>query len=316
MPSKYTLEPEAQKLVDDTSKPPFLFQLGPEKGNRLFDEIQAAPIDKAEVEFDDFEVPGASSGKVPVRIMRPPGAKGPLPVILYIHGGGWVFCNAHTHDRLIRELTVGTGAAVVFPSYSLSPSAKYPTAIEQNYAVLQWIAADGIKHGLDGTRIAVMGDSVGGNMAAVAALMAKQRNGPRLVRQVLAYPVTDARFDTGSYEEFAVDHLLRRDGMQWFWDQYTTDPAQRAEITASPLRATLEQLRGLPPALVITAEVDVLRDEGEAYANKLRGAGVPVQAARFQGTVHDFLVVNPLAGSQATRGAIALAIAYLRDGFK
>ena len=313
MAATHVLEPEAQTLVADTKNPPFIFQLGPEKGNKLFDEIQSAPVDKVDVDIEDADVPGGPTGTVPVRIMRPKGATGPLPALLYIHGGGWVFCNTHTHDRLIRELTAGAGVALVFPSYALSPAAKYPTAIEQNYAVLEWIAKSAAPQRFDSSRIAVMGDSVGGNMAAAAAIMAKQRGGPKLACQLLAYPVTDANFDTASYKEFAIDHLLRRDGMQWFWDQYTTDPKQRAEITASPLRATVEQLKGLPPALVITAEVDVLRDEGEAYANQLRSAGVPVRAARFQGTVHDFIVVNALSPSQATRGAIQLAIAYLLE---
>jgi acetyl esterase len=223
-----------------------------------------------------------------------------------------VFGNAHTHDRLVRELAVGTGAAVVFPEYALSPEARYPVAIEQNYAVARWIVTDGAAKGLDSTRLAVAGDSVGGNMAAALTLLAKQRGDLALLAQVLFYPVTDASFDTGSYHQFAEGYFLRRDGMQWFWDQYTTDPDQRAEITASPLRATLEQLRDLPPALVITGEADVLRDEGEAYANKLRQAGVPVTAVRFQGIIHDFVMLNALANTHAARAAIAQAVATLR----
>jgi acetyl esterase len=231
--------------------------------------------------------------------------------VVYIHGAGWVFGNAHTHDRLIRELAARGEVAVVFPNYSLSPEAKYPTAIEQSYAVVKWVAEHGREHGLDASRLTVAGDSVGGNMAIAVTLLAKQRGGPSIQRQLLFYPVTDAAFETGSYREFATEHFLRRDAMMWFWDQYTTDPQQRAEITASPLRATTEQLRGLPPALVITAEADVLRDEGEAYAAKLREAGVRVTAARFQGIIHDFVMLNALANTAATRGAMALAIAWL-----
>ena len=181
-----------------------------------------------------------------------------------------MFGNAHTHDRLIRELAVGANAAVVFPNYSLSPEAKYPTAIEESYAVAAWVAQHGAEQDLDPTRIAIAGDSVGGNMTAALTLLAKQRGDVSFVQQVLFYPVTDASFDTESYHQFAEGYFLRRDAMQWFWDQYTTDPAQRAEITASPLRASLDELAGLPPALVITGEADVLRDEGEAYAAKLR----------------------------------------------
>jgi acetyl esterase len=237
-------------------------------------------------------------------------------VILYIHGAGWVFGNAHTHDRLIRELAVRSGAAVVFPNYSLSPEAKYPTAIEEIYAVLQWIADGGKDFGLDSDHLAVAGDSVGGNMTAAITLMAKERRGPAIGRQLLFYPVTDASFDTESYRQFAEGFFLRRDGMQWFWDQYITEPEQRNEITASPLRATVEQLRGLPPALIITAEADVLRDEGEAYANKLREAGVEVTAVRYQGIIHDFVMLNALSDTAAAKSAIALASGWLKDGFQ
>lgn len=185
-------------------------------------------------------------------------------------------------------------------------------AIEQNYAVAQWIVQQGAAKGLDGSRLAVAGDSVGGNMTAALTLMAKERGGIQLVQQVLFYPVTDASFDTGSYHQFAEGYFLRRDGMRWFWDQYTTDEDQRAEITASPLRATTEQLTGLPPALIITAEADVLRDEGEAYAGKLRRAGVPVTAVRYQGVIHDFVMLNALRETHAAQAAITQAVTVLR----
>ena len=246
-------------------------------------------------------------------IFRPDGVEGPLPVILYIHGAGWVFGNNHTHDRLARELAAGVRAAVVFPDYSLSPEARYPTAVNENYAIAHWVLEHGAEHGLDASRIAVAGDSVGGNMAAALTLMAKQRGDLPLAGQVLFYPVTDAAFDTGSYQQFAEGYFLRRDAMQWFWDQYTTDEAERAEITASPLRATTEQLTGLPPALVITAEADVLRDEGEAYANKLRAAGVDVTALRYQGIIHDFVMLNALRGTNAAEAAITQAVGFLRE---
>jgi acetyl esterase/lipase len=238
---------------------------------------------------------------------------GPLPAILYIHGAGWVFGNAHTHDRLIRELAAGTGSAVVFPDYSLPPEARYPTALEESFAVGTWVAEHGAERGLDGTRIAVTGDSVGGNMSAALTLLAKERGGPKLSAQVLFYPVTDASFDTASYHEFAEGYFLRRDAMQWFWDQYTTTDAERAQITASPLRASTEQLAGLPPALVITGEADVLRDEGEAYAAKLRQASVAVTAVRYQGIIHDFVMLNALRGTKAAESAINQAIGFLRE---
>ena len=234
---------------------------------------------------------------------------------MYIHGAGWVFGNTQTHDRLIRELAVGAEAAVVFPNYRLSPEAKYPTAIEESYAVVKWVAECGMEHGMDPERLAVAGDSVGGNMTAAVTLLSRERGGPDIRLQLLFYPVTDAAFDTASYHQFAEGYHLRRDAMMWFWDQYTTNPGERNEITASPLRASTEQLKGLPPALVITAEADVLRDEGEAYANKLREAGVRVTAVRFQGAIHDFVMLNALAHTAAARGAIALATAWLREGF-
>ncbi|MDT0542920.1 MULTISPECIES: alpha/beta hydrolase [Streptomyces] len=306
-PVQPVLEPAAAAFAEATANPPYLFDLAPAEGRAAVDEVQSGEIDKPAVDEEWITVAGGPTGSVRVRIVKPAGSTGELPVIIYIHGAGWVFGNAHTHDRLVRELAVGANAAVVFPEYALSPEARYPVAIEQNYAVAQWVVREGGSKGLDGTRLAVAGDSVGGNMTAALTLMAKERGDVPLVQQVLFYPVTDASFDTGSYHQFATGYFLRRDGMQWFWDQYTTDEAQRAEITASPLRATTEQLTGLPPALVITAEADVLRDEGEAYANKLRQAGVPVTAVRVQGIIHDFVMVNAMRETHAAQVAIKLA---------
>ncbi|MFI7296396.1 alpha/beta hydrolase [Streptomyces sp. NPDC050121] len=306
------LEPAAAAFTEATANPPYLFDLGPAEGRKAVDEVQSGEIGKPEIAEEWVTVQGGPTGSVRARIVRPADAEGPLPVIIYIHGAGWVFGNAHTHDRLVRELAVGARAAVVFPEYGLSPEARYPVAIEQNYAVAQWVVQQGASKALDASRVAVAGDSVGGNMAAALTLMAKERGDVALAQQVLFYPVTDAAFDTPSYRRFAEGYFLRRDGMQWFWDQYTTDDNQRAEITASPLRATTDQLRGLPPALVITAEADVLRDEGEAYANKLRQAGVPVTAVRYQGIIHDFVMLNALRGTHAADAAINQAIATLR----
>ena len=314
MSTTVQLEPEARAFAEASANPPYLFQLDPEKGRSVVDGVQAEPISKAPVEIEDRMIDGGPSGQVSVRIVRPPDMPGRLPVIVYLHGAGWVFGNAHTHDRLIRELAVGAQAAVVFPDYSLSPEARYPTALEESYAALQWVTAGGYELGLDAARLAVAGDSVGGNMAAALTLLAKARGGPVIRQQLLFYPVTDATFDTESYHQFATGYFLRRDAMMWFWDQYTRTAQERDEITVSPLRATTEQLQGLPPALVITAEADVLRDEGEAYANKLRAAGVRVTAARFQGIIHDFVMLNALANTAAARGAIDLATAWLRRG--
>ena len=308
-----TLEPAAQAFADATSQPPFLFDLPPAEGRKAVDDVQSGPVSKPGVDIEDTTVDGGPTGQVPVRIMRPRGATGPLPVIFYIHGAGWVFGGTLTHDRLVRELSTGTGAAVVFPVYDLSPEAKYPTALEQSYSVLEWVAARGAEYGLDASRIAISGDSVGGNLSIATTIIAKQRGGPKIVAQALFYPVTDADFDSGSYHQFATGYFLQREGMQWFWDQYTTDPDQRAQITASPLRASLDQLAGLPPALVITAEADVLRDEGEAYAAKLRAAGVPVTATRYGGVIHDFMMLNPLRDMPPARRAIKEAQDFLAE---
>jgi acetyl esterase/lipase len=312
VPARPVLEPAAAAFAEATANPPYLFDLAPAEGRKAVDEVQSGDVAKPAVDEEWIDVPGGPTGSVRVRVVRPAGAAGTLPVVLYIHGAGWVFGNAHTHDRLVREIAVGVNAAVVFPEYDLSPEARYPVAIEQNYAVAQWIVEQGASKGLDGSRLAVAGDSVGGNMTAALTLMAKDRGDVPLVRQVLFYPVTDANFDTPSYHQFATGYFLRRDGMQWFWDQYTTSEAERAEITASPLRAGVEQLTGLPPALVVTGEADVLRDEGEAYADKLREAGVEVTSVRFQGIIHDFVMLDALRGTHAAEAAITMAIGTLR----
>jgi len=306
------LEPAAQAFADATAVPPFLFQLDLAEGRKAVDEVQTTDYPKPEIDEQWVTVPHGD-GTVKARIVRPAGSTGPLPVVLYIHGAGWVFGNAHTHDRLVRELAVGAGAAVVFPEYDLSPEARYPVALEQNYAVARWIVASGKDHDLDAERLAIAGDSVGGNMVAAVTLLAKERGDLQFRQQVLFYPVTDASFDTASYHEFAEGYFLQREGMKWFWDQYTTDESERNQITASPLRASLDQLSGLPTALVITGEADVLRDEGEAYASKLREAGVAVTAVRFGGIIHDFVMLDALRDTHAAQTAIALAITTLRN---
>ena len=309
---KIVLEPAAQDLADATAKPPFLYDLGPEGARKVLDDLQAAPIEKPPVEEEWITVP-AAVGDVRVRVVRPRGGRSTLPVVVYMHGGGWILGNAGTHDRLVRDLAVGARAAVAFVEYTPSPEARYPVAIEQGYATAQWIVREGAGRGLDSTRMAVAGESVGGNMTAALALMAKERGDVTFVQQSLYYPVTDAAMDTTSYERFATGYYLSRASMEWFWDAYAPDPAVRSEITASPNQATVEQVRGLPPALVFVDEADVLRDEGEAYAAKLRSAGVPVTTVRYDGTVHDFMLLNSLRDTYATRAAIAQATAFLRD---
>ena len=249
-------------------------------------------------------------------IVRPAGVKGILPVFMYFHGGGWVLGDYPTHERLIRDLVEGSGAVAVYVDYTPSPEAKYPTAINQAYAATQWVAEHGSEINVDGKRLAVAGNSVGGNMAAVVSLMAKDKGTPEIKYQVLLWPVTDANFDTGSYKQFAEGYFLTRNMMKWFWDNYTTDPRQRAEIYASPLRASVDQLKGLPPALVQTASADVLRDEGEAYARKLDQAGVAVTAVRYNGMIHDFGLLNVVGQVPAVRSAMLQASQELKQHLK
>lgn len=309
------LEPAAQELADATSQPPLLYELGVEGARKVLDDLQAAPIDKPAVD-DVWITVAADVGDVEVRIVKPAGATGPLPVILYVHGGGWILGNAGTHDRLVCELAVGVGAAVVFVEYTRSPEARYPVAIEQAYATAQWITRDGPTMGLDPMRLAVAGDSVGGNMAAALTILAKQRGDIRFVQQSLYYPVTDAGQDTASYQQFADGPFLTAKAMAWFWDAYLPDVDNRTEITASPLQASVDDLAGLPDAFVAVDENDVLRDEGEAYARKLTQAGVRTTSVRYNGTFHDFLMLNPLRQTAATSGALEQAVHVLRTALQ
>jgi acetyl esterase len=249
---------------------------------------------------------------VKLTIVRPAGAKGRTPAFMFFHGGGWVLGDYPTHERLVRDLVAGSGATAVFVNYTPSPEAGYGVAINEAYAATRWVAAHGAEIGVDGQRLAVAGNSVGGNMAAVVSLMAKDRGGPALRAQVLLWPVTDANFDTPSYKQYAEGHFLTRNMMQWFWDNYTRDSAARREIYASPLQASVQQLKGLPPVLIQTAEFDVLRDEGEAYGRKLDAAGVTVKSVRYNGMIHDFGLLNALADVPAVRGALDQAAGELK----
>ncbi|MDT0468146.1 alpha/beta hydrolase [Streptomyces gibsoniae] len=249
-------------------------------------------------------LPGGGGGhRIRVRILRPVGVDGPLPVVLFLHGLGWMLTDATEHEHLLADLALGAEAAVVVPEYDRAPEARYPVATEQVYAVARWITDRGADRRLDGDRIAVVGASAGANLAAALTLLAKERGGVRLVHQVLLCPVTDAAMDTDSYRDFAEGFFLGREAMRHFWDQYVPDPADRFRNTASPLRATDAELVGLPKALVVTAEADVLRDEGEGYAAKLRRAGVSVVSVRYHGTVHGFVLFDALRSSDASRAA-------------
>jgi acetyl esterase/lipase len=245
-------------------------------------------------------------------VVRPVGVMGTLPAFMFFPGGGWVLGDFSTHERLVRELVAGSGAAAVFVEYDRSPEAHYPVAINQAYAATSWVVAHGSEIGVDGGRLAVAGNCAGGNMAAVVALMAKDRGRPNIRCQVLMWPVLNAAFDTASYDQFGEAHFLTRSLMKWFWDSYTTDPRDRQEVYASPLQATNERLKGVAPAIIQTAEMDVLRDEAEAYARKLDHAGVDVVSTRYNGLIHECGLLNPLSEVPGVRSALLQASAELR----
>jgi acetyl esterase len=301
------LEPAARALADAlaAANGPPLYTLSPRDARAVLDRVQAGDVAMPPAEVEPHTIPGGPDGEISITVVRPVDSNGSLPAVVYTHGGGWILGNFATHQRLVRDLTAQAGAAFVFVNYTPSPEAHYPIAIEQVYATVNWVARYGAELGLDGSRLAVAGDGVGGTMTAAVTLLAKERGGPTIRSQALLYPVTNAGFDTDSYRQFADGPWLTRQAMQWFWDAYAPDVARRTEPTASPLLATVEQLGGLPPALVITDEADVLRDEGEAYGRKLRAAGVDVTAVRYEGVFHDFMMLNALAGTNANRRATA-----------
>ena len=308
-----SLEPAARELAISSSKPPLIFQLPPAQGREILNTAQDAPVLKYPAEVTTLLIDTGQWGGVNVHYVWPHNLTGIPNVIFYIHGAGWVFGNLHTHDKLVRELGARTNSVVVFPEYHLSPEAKYPTAIEQCYAILSALpdiaAHMGWSMNLD--TLTVAGDSVGGNMATVMTILAKQRRGPKIHKQLMYYPVTNAYFDTESYLQFAENYYLYRAGMMWFWDQYTTSEIERNQITASPLRASKEDLQGLPDAMIINGQADVLRDEGEAYAVKLRESGVDVTAIRFQAIIHDFVMLNSLDQTNATRAAMDVSTDWI-----
>jgi acetyl esterase len=314
--SPYVLEPKTQAFVDALSaqggKP--IYELSYGEARKALEDAQAGKVMTLPADVEDKVLPVGPTGEVSVRIYRPKGAKGPLPVVMYFHGGGWVLGGKHTHDRLLRDLVNGTHAAFVFVNYTPSPEAQFPVPIEQGYAATRYIAEHGKDFDLDTSRLAVAGDSVGGNMVAVVTQLAKERKGPVIRYQVLFYPVTDSSLSQESYEEFANGPWLTRAAMEWFWDAYAPNREDRRKTTAAPLSATPKQLEGLPPALVIVDENDVLRDEGEAYARTLMQAGVDVTAVRFLATHHDFVMLNALADTPASKAAIRLASEKLIAG--
>lgn len=292
------------KLNSENSKP--LYELLPQEARIVLDDLQSLYPTDIEADITDKTI-STLTGNIDIRIVRPVGNIEKLPAIVYIHGGGWILGGTKSHDTLIRKLAHCTKSVVIFPVYSRSPEAVYPTAVNECYSVLEYISKNPEEFNINENKIAVAGDSAGGNMATVLAMKAQKENGPKICFQALFYPVTDASMNTKSYSDFKDGPWLSKKAMEWFWDAYMPDKSLREDPLISPLKAEIDDLKGLPPALVITDENDVLRDEGEAYARKLNQAGVKVISARINGTIHDFMMLNALSNTQPTKGAFALA---------
>ena len=304
-----------QKLEAGGGKP--IEQLTPIEARKVLAGAQSGvKLTLPAADVSEKTIKGSDGGDIKLTIVRPAGATGTLPAFMFFHGGGWVLGDFPTHERFVRDLVAQSGAVAVFVNYTPSPEARYGVAINQAYAATKWVAEHGKEIKVDGSRLAVAGNSVGGNMATVVALMAKDKGGPKLRAEILFWPVVDANFDNASYKQFAEGHFLTRNMMKWFWDNYTTDAAKRKEITASPLMATVEQLKGLPPTLIQTAENDVLRDEGEAYGRKLDAAGVAVTSMRYNGMIHDFGLLNAISTVPAVRSSLEQAGEELKKHLK
>lgn len=313
MEQRVQLEKAAEKVARDSMKCPRIYQLPPKEGREVLERTQDSPVTMLPAKVEARMVMTRSWGRIVVYYVIPECVGSPADVIYYLHGAGWVFGSFHTHEKLVRELAARTGCIVVFPEYVRAPEAKFPVAVEQCYAVLSVIPRllSELGYSMNPNTLTVAGDSAGGNLAIAMTLLAKWRKGPYIHKQLLYYPVTNACFDTPSYCKFAEDYYLYRDGMIWFWDQYTSELKERSQLLVSPLRADRNQLSGLPQAMILNGEADVLRDEGEAYARKLRSAGVTVTAVRFQAIIHDFVMLNSLDQTQACRAAMDLSTEWI-----
>ena len=310
-----SLEPTTQQFLDELGAAgtfPLSHRSAASVRAALTD-LQSGPTGKPNANIEDMTFPVGPTGAVSVRIVRPKNTVGIIPVVMFFHGGGWVAGDVGTHDRLVREIAVAVHATVVFVEFGRAPEVQFPIAVEEAYAATAYVVNNAGSLNLDGTRLAVVGDGAGGNMAAAVAIMAKQRRGPKIVFQVLFYPPTAAHFEAGPYPDWRNGPWLTRQDMEWLWDVYLPSQGDRADVIATPLSATIDQLRGLPEALLITAELDVVRDEGESYARKLQEAYVRTTCTRYIGTVHDFVMLNALADTPAARGARAQAGAALRS---
>lgn len=313
----FVLERGTENFIEElkAKNSPPIYQLSPIEARAVLEQLQANPNRQSNVQIENRKIP-FSRGDYTIKIVRPKNNNSQiLPTVIFCHGAGWVMGSFNTHARLICDLTLGTQAAFVFVEYALSPEAKFPIPIEQAYNAMEYVIEHAKELKLDISTLSIVGDSVGGNMASVLTMLAKERNGPKIKQQVLFYPVTSSELNTPSYHIFADGPWLTKPAMEWFWNSYEPDHAARRNPLLSPLNARIEQLKGLPKALIITAENDVLRDEGEEYAHKLLQAGVNVTATRFLGTIHDFVMLNRLAETPAAIEAKALVCQFLLQGF-
>ncbi|SHN43354.1 alpha/beta hydrolase [Cryptosporangium aurantiacum] len=307
------LDPAVRDLIRASAHPPYLDEIGPVDGRRALEEAQGRAPDDPRVDAQFLVAPVGPSGLVGFWLFRPVEVAETPGVVVYLHGGKWMLGDAHTHARLVTDLVLFTGAAVVVPEYTRTPEARYPVAIEEVYSLVVWLAEAGSGLGVDVSRLAVAGDCAGATMAAAVTMVAKRRSGPPIRAQLLFYPLLDPRCDSASQAEFGSGYLLTRTALRRYWQQYCDDPRQLAEPTAAPGRASVDDLAGLPPALVVTAEADVTRDEAEAYAVRLREAGVDAAAVRYLGTVHDFVSLAALRHSPVSRAAIRQGAAFLEE---
>ncbi|CDY79109.1 FIG00453767: hypothetical protein [Caballeronia glathei] len=308
------IDPRVRSFLVEINKDssPFWELPQPKPQDILTDLQNQTPVDMSGVTTSERTIT-ANGRTVKLYIMKPEHIRGESGVLLFIHGGVWIVGNFANHRRLLRDLVVGSGQVGVFVEYTPLPQARFPTQLEESYAALTWVASHANEFGADGSRIAVVGNSVGGNMAAALPIMAKERKGPKIRYQALLIPATDASVDTDSYHAFGTGRFLARAFMQYGWDLYAPNPETRDNPYVSPLRASTEELAGLPPALVVTAENDPLRDEGEAYARKLKAAGVTVAAVRYNGTIHDFVLLNALRHVPSTEAALQQISDGIRD---
>lgn len=291
------------KVLNSTPGKP-IEQLSPVEARAVLTKVQkSVPVDLSGVTTSEKTI-NQDGIMVKLTIVKSISFKAGGPVFMFFHGGGWVLGDFFTHQRMVRDLVVNSGVSAVFVNYTPSPEAHYPVAINEAYAATKWVANHGTEIGLNGKKLAVVGNSVGGNMATVVCLMAKEKKSPEITYQVLLWPVTDANFETQSYNQYGEGRFLTKKMMIWFWDNYTMDPAQRKEIYASPLQASVEQLQNLPKAMVITDGNDVLRDEGLEYARKLDAAGVSVVNVEYNGMIHDWGLLNPLSEVPATKASL------------